>query len=439
MKKLRFVSLIGMVGLIGILCTGCGVYGPANYADESAVYESSEETEEYPDESTDISEEVTDEESESTEAAEDESETLSEECLKEKYADHKQAYKTIAKYYAKQYGGDDSKVKFRLAYFNDDDIPELIAGVNGYYVSVYQFVDGNVYTIMENWAYGAGGNAGYRFIEKTGVVENFDQDGAGASYYCTYYKLNEEKHEMEEVCYYHGINENAEGDWGEPGYFKIVNEKESEITKADYDELIKSFGVDSNDDEMDEIYGTLNLDELLAALDNDNYGYKNYQDAFEAEKNRYAEDNGEEAKFALINVTDKDEPNLLAEIPGKKFSLYSLIGGSSVCILQDQDFDTYGNDGFEYVPGENLLKYTIEDRDTGEVEECWLVIDYDTNSLKPRIWRYSKKGEKNYKYKKDDNFSWSDKPEIKECTEEEFKNKYSIYAGEKMETKPLKA
>ena len=40
---------------------------------------------------------------------------------------------------------------YNLIYFNDDDIPELVVGVNGYYTSLYTYSDGKVYTLMDHW------------------------------------------------------------------------------------------------------------------------------------------------------------------------------------------------------------------------------------------------------------------------------------------------
>lgn len=41
------------------------------------------------------------------------------------------------------------RMDFGLIYVNDDDIPELVFGPEGYWVSVYTWQDGQVYTVMD--------------------------------------------------------------------------------------------------------------------------------------------------------------------------------------------------------------------------------------------------------------------------------------------------
>ena len=77
---------------------------------------------------------------------------------------------------------------YRLIYFDEDDIPELVADTCGYGLSMYTFKDGYVSCLIDWWPYGAGGNAGYSYSPKHGKVSNFDQDGAGA---IGYYSLGE--------------------------------------------------------------------------------------------------------------------------------------------------------------------------------------------------------------------------------------------------------
>ncbi len=57
-------------------------------------------------------------------------------------------------------GGSEEELTFDLIYLNDDDVPELVAGVTDYSVSLYTFADGQVYTLADNWGYGAFGNHG---------------------------------------------------------------------------------------------------------------------------------------------------------------------------------------------------------------------------------------------------------------------------------------
>lgn len=106
---------------------------------------------------------------------------------------YKAAYKEIIESLS-----DDENVGFNLIYFNDDDIPELVAGHDGYYQSLYTFSDGNVYTLMDQWAYGAMGNTGYAYVPEANSLKNYNSDYAGLVGYTTYMAMND-AFELEEV------------------------------------------------------------------------------------------------------------------------------------------------------------------------------------------------------------------------------------------------
>ena len=73
----------------------------------------------------------------------------------------------------------DSNLTCDLIYFNNDDIPDLVIGVSGYWVSLYVYENGTVYNPIDNWAYGAMGNTGYDYLEKKGAIFNYNSDYAG--------------------------------------------------------------------------------------------------------------------------------------------------------------------------------------------------------------------------------------------------------------------
>lgn len=79
-----------------------------------------------------------------------------------------------------------SEYGFNLIYINDDDIPELVIDLFGYYVSVYTYADGEVYCLMDRWGYGVMGNAGYEYIPRGNTVYNSNSDYAGALRWETY-------------------------------------------------------------------------------------------------------------------------------------------------------------------------------------------------------------------------------------------------------------
>lgn len=106
-----------------------------------------------------------------------------------------------------------SSWEYDLIYLDDDDIPELVSGPDGYWVSVYTYHDGQLYTLIDEWGYGAFGIAGYEYALRTGIVSVADADYAGAVVYSYYWKVNE-AHELETVCafrsdYYVDYNENG--------------------------------------------------------------------------------------------------------------------------------------------------------------------------------------------------------------------------------------
>ena len=79
-----------------------------------------------------------------------------------------------------QYEKDKTDCKYDLIYFNADDIPELVAGVPGSFVALYSLDEtGKIHTIMDDWPYGAFGNAGYEVLEKEGLIRNYNSDYAG--------------------------------------------------------------------------------------------------------------------------------------------------------------------------------------------------------------------------------------------------------------------
>ncbi len=83
-------------------------------------------------------------------------------------------------------------ITYNLIYVDGDDVPELAAGVNGYYTSLYTYRDGTAYTLMDHWAYGAMGNSGYDYAPKKNSIRNYNADYAGAILYTTYMEISEQ-------------------------------------------------------------------------------------------------------------------------------------------------------------------------------------------------------------------------------------------------------
>lgn len=88
-------------------------------------------------------------------------------------------------------------LEYDLIYLDNDNVPELVGGQNGYWVSVYTWHDGQIYEVM-NRGYNSGGNFGYSYIPYTGFVTYEEAEFAGEIRYNIYEKLNE-NYELEQV------------------------------------------------------------------------------------------------------------------------------------------------------------------------------------------------------------------------------------------------
>ena len=84
------------------------------------------------------------------------------------------------------------EMTYDLIYFDEDDVPELVAGVEGYRVSLYTYREGRLYTLINDWTYGAGGNSGYEYAPKKNSLRNYNADFAGLLMYTMYMSVNEQ-------------------------------------------------------------------------------------------------------------------------------------------------------------------------------------------------------------------------------------------------------
>lgn len=100
-----------------------------------------------------------------------------------KFSGYEEAYEAVSRICALE---SDGEMQYSLIYVDDDDIPELAAGVSGYYTSLYTYHDGTLYKVMDRWPYGAMGNAGYEYSPRKNSLRNYNNDYAGAIMYTTY-------------------------------------------------------------------------------------------------------------------------------------------------------------------------------------------------------------------------------------------------------------
>ncbi len=101
-----------------------------------------------------------------------------------------------------EYGG---KFLYDLIYVDEDEIPELVSGRNGYFVNLYTYKDGSLSMLMTHWAYGAMGNSGYDYAPRKNNMRNYNADQAGAIMNTYYMRINE-RGEMETPMWIESVN-----------------------------------------------------------------------------------------------------------------------------------------------------------------------------------------------------------------------------------------
>ena len=158
----------------------------------------------------------------------------------------------------------DGELEYDLIYFNEDDIPELVVST-GAFVSMYTYKEGCLYTLMDHWAYGAMGNAGYEYSPKKNSLRNYNTDFAGALLYTTYMSVNEQMN-LETVVGIETFNFDDVNGNGMP-------DEEEENSVGNYS-ISYIEGVEVSDEECaaydkgsyEYIFGSMSYDEILQML-----------------------------------------------------------------------------------------------------------------------------------------------------------------------------
>ena len=159
----------------------------------------------------------------------------------------------------------DGREQYNLIYVDGDDIPELAVGVEGYYVSLYTYHDGKVYMLMDQWGYGAFGNAGYEYAPRKNNLRNDNADYAGLIVYTSYMKISD-KYSLDVVAQietYNFDDSNGNGmpdenEEGSAGYYSVSYLDGVEIT----DEVWASY----NAGDYEFIVTTMSLGDLRTIL-----------------------------------------------------------------------------------------------------------------------------------------------------------------------------
>ena len=188
-----------------------------------------------------------------------------------KFDSYQEAYEMIASRFC--YGLDYAAYEYKLVYFDDDDVPELVIDYPGYYVSMYTFKDGTLMLSIDEWGYGAGGNAGYDYYPKAGLIVNCNTDFAGAilnTYYMTMDDNNKVTMAYSET-YYNFEDKNGDGipsddeldDWSEDYEGKTEYEcyTGEDLTQDEIEDRISDL-IKNAGDESEYLSGDENLIEL---------------------------------------------------------------------------------------------------------------------------------------------------------------------------------
>lgn len=141
------------------------------------------------------------------------------------FSDYKEAYQAVGRLCQMS---DSDEILYGLMDIDGDDIPELAAGADGYYVSLYTYSEGRVYSLMDHWYYGAMGNSGYEYSPGKNSIRNYNTDYAGAILHTTYMSITP-SHSLEitaqiDTCNFDDVNQNGvpdEEELGSMGFYSI--------------------------------------------------------------------------------------------------------------------------------------------------------------------------------------------------------------------------
>lgn len=111
------------------------------------------------------------------------------------FVSYQEAYEAVSRVY--DLSG--NRMEYNLIYFDEDDIPELVVGPSGYWMSMFTYDAGQVYCLMNEWGYGAFGNAGYEYVPGKNSLRNYDADMGINVFNITYMAISEQ-HTMELVA-----------------------------------------------------------------------------------------------------------------------------------------------------------------------------------------------------------------------------------------------
>ena len=163
------------------------------------------------------------------------------------------------------------EITYDLIYFNDDNIPDLVVGLQGYWVSLYMYKNGSVTEIVDEWSYDAMGNAGYDYLEKKGIIRNYNSDYAGAVMTQNILVLNNDnKFDTLSVT-----DQGADVPESDSSYQEIMKYLEKvkgyyfndkKITEEEYNNKLKELSISRNESSYKVLFGTKTGTEIQKQL-----------------------------------------------------------------------------------------------------------------------------------------------------------------------------
>ena len=178
------------------------------------------------------------------------------------FSSYQEAYRAVSRLYDME-GGNERK--YDLIYVDGDDIPELAAGVNGYFISLHTFDGGKVYTLMDDWGYGAMGNVGYEYIPGGNRLRNYNNDYAGAVLYTTFMNVGPQ-HRIDVSAEIKTLNFDDVNGNGVPDEDEMESMGKYSVSYIDGKEISAEEYVSYNQGEYEYIQGNMSLGELLEKL-----------------------------------------------------------------------------------------------------------------------------------------------------------------------------
>lgn len=127
-----------------------------------------------------------------------------------------------------------------------------------------------------------------------------------------------------------------------------------------FEQIIDSYTVTTDTEAVEEV-STVNEDDII--------------------REAYAEKVGElsavdsDMTFSLIDLTADDVFELVADKPGYYVNVYAYDDGNVVPIIEDWGYGAGGNNGYEYLPGKNIIRNTDMDGGGREMYTSYMCVD----------------------------------------------------------------